>query len=277
MIKFNFCREMEECGRPTSDTTTLVIGGTKFDRGAWPWLVAFYTQIKDDLSFTCGATLISKTAALTAAHCLYSDILGRKFRINEVLLAVGHYNIKQWLEPDTQTKSVVQLLAPESFTFGSQIVNDADIALVIMASEVIYSQFVQPICLWSPAKDQEDVAGKMGVVVGWGRDENSEKTNTPRMVTVKIISEIDCLRAHETYKSLTSNRTLCAGDLRGRGPCTGDSGDGLVMKRNDHYVLRGIVSSSLRDLIAGCDVYKYAVYTDISKYIDWIDENLQEK
>lgn len=51
--------------------------------------------------------------------------------------------------------------------------------------------------------------------------------------------------------------------------CNGDSGGGFYIKVNKVYYLRGIVSSSLiKD--GGCDVSKYAVYTNVLKFRGWI-------
>lgn len=54
----------------------------------------------------------------------------------------------------------------------------------------------------------------------------------------------------------------------------GDSGGGLMLYENGKWVLRGIISASLRDPLNGCDVNNYVVFTDVAKYINWIEQNL---
>jgi secreted trypsin-like serine protease len=108
-------------------------------------------------------------------------------------------------------------------------------------------------------------------VAGWGRDENNRQiTSKAKWVEVPVVSESDCYQSDLVYRYITSNRTFCAGTLNGEGPCTGDSGGGFVIKRGDQYVLRGVVSVSIADPNKGCDEFKYLVFTDVSKYRQWI-------
>lgn len=99
-------------------------------------------------------------------------------------------------------------------------------------------------------------------------------TDFPKKVNVPIVSDGTCLRAHEAFVHITSDRTFCAGGRQGEGPCQGDSGGGLVLKVGKKWFLRGIVSASLRDG-ASCDVSNYAVFTDVAKFISWIQENMK--
>lgn len=50
----------------------------------------------------------------------------------------------------------------------------------------------------------------------------------------------------------------------------GDSGAGLFIRHNNVFYLKGIVSASLIDKEGKCDVNNVAVYTEVSKFIDWI-------
>lgn len=62
-----------------------------------------------------------------------------------------------------------------------------------------------------------------------------------------------------------------AGDLKGSGPCTGDSGGGFVIKRGERWALRGVVSSALVDADSKtCDTKKYTVFADVAQHTEWI-------
>jgi secreted trypsin-like serine protease len=51
----------------------------------------------------------------------------------------------------------------------------------------------------------------------------------------------------------------------------GDSGGGFVVRYNNKWYLRGIISSSLQDKdLFTCDTKNFAVFTDIAAYRDWI-------
>ena len=59
------------------------------------------------------------------------------------------------------------------------------------------------------------------------------------------------------------------------GPCRGDSGGGLFVKKGETYYLKGLVSASLTSL-GQCDVTNFALYTNVEKFIDWIGEPTEE-
>lgn len=62
-----------------------------------------------------------------------------------------------------------------------------------------------------------------------------------------------------------------AGFRNGTGPCNGDSGSGFILQKDDRWTLRGIVSTSLLDQEQrSCDLKNYVVFTDVSKFMDWL-------
>jgi secreted trypsin-like serine protease len=256
--------------------TPLIIGGEPYSRGQWPWLIAVHTQVGAQVYFRCGATLISKTAAITAAHCFFSNNLGRRLNVDEIYLAIGRYNIEKFIEPKTQILSPSKVIAHESYDFqklkNGDTPKDADIGIMILERAIEFNEFVKPVCL---DRSPHPSTAQTGVVAGWGLNENRTVSKTPSQVTVTLVSELDCLKEDSVYWHLTSNRTFCAGDKRGRGPCTGDSGGGLVVEHNGRWMLRGVVSAAVLDHTKSCDVHKYAIYTDVNKYINWIDMHLE--
>lgn len=62
----------------------------------------------------------------------------------------------------------------------------------------------------------------------------------------------------------------------GTSPCNGDSGGGLVLKRNrDTWYLRGIVSLSVaKENLNFCDPNYYVIFTDTARYVDFIRKNV---
>lgn len=63
--------------------------------------------------------------------------------------------------------------------------------------------------------------------------------------------------------------------VAGTSPCNGDSGGGLVFKRNkDTWYLRGIVSLSVaKGGLNFCDTNYYVIFTDVARYTDFIRQN----
>ena len=70
------------CGVPSFQQSKIVGGKEAKDR-AWPWQAALYYGER----FICGASLVSPTWLITAAHCVYQRninmfrvVLGKNFR-----------------------------------------------------------------------------------------------------------------------------------------------------------------------------------------------------
>ncbi|XP_062563764.1 serine protease gd-like [Armigeres subalbatus] len=263
------------CGQPVNRAVPLMFKGTKTHRDEWPWLCALYYKNKDlgSLQFRCGATLISNKVLLTAAHCLLTENGNTRLQASDILVSLGRYNIMDWTEIGAKT------INPRALVVHSAFRNDGfdyDIGAIILPNEINYSNSIRPICMWTGSNDQSNIVGQQGVVVGWGFSESGIISDVPKSAQVPIASEVDCIRSDIGFQLTTSKRTFCAGG-QGAGPCQGDSGSGLFIKREGRWVLRGIVSYALTDPDTGkCDTRKYTVYTDVAKYHEWMEEqNIQ--
>ena len=61
---------ISECGVNAKRFQTRIVGGRPADPDEWPWLAALVHKSGRGSGQYCGATLISDTHVLTAAHCL---------------------------------------------------------------------------------------------------------------------------------------------------------------------------------------------------------------
>ncbi|XP_012252479.2 serine protease gd-like isoform X1 [Athalia rosae] len=264
-----------DCGRPKKyEVNLLVSRGDKTEPGDWPWLVAlFVSRIR--LEFQCAGNLITDKHVLTAAHCLKSD--GKELPASTLLAVVGRYRLRNWAERGSVTYEVSQFILHSEYGQRGKGF-DCDIGVVTLMESVTFGKLIKPICLWSGSTEIETVVGKVGFVVGWGRDElGNPVTVEPRMAKVPIVSQEECLRSNADFVEITSNRTFCGGSRDGSGPCNGDSGGGLVMwdATSRRYHLRGLVSLSLLDRETGaCDLSQFVVYTDTARYLDWIYQQI---
>jgi len=148
---------------------------------------------------------------------------------------------------------------------------DADIAVMVLETEVTFSNYIQPICLI----DSSSAVARLteGVVVGYGKDEdpNKDHTNVPKSINMPIHQNEDCFLKNSIFAQISSKRTFCGGSGNGTGVCKGDSGSGFVVNDGTAYYLRGIVSSSLYNLTNACDVDTYSVFTNVLPFTDWIN------
>ncbi|CRL03752.1 CLUMA_CG016956, isoform A [Clunio marinus] len=104
----------------------------------------------------------------------------------------------------------------------------------------------------------------------------TQHQSIPRQIELKIVTNEVCYE-DEFMASLISSRTFCAIGENGSGPCKGDSGGGLYMKDNSKWFIKGIVSSSLFTDEGMCDVESYSVFTDVTKFTDWIDGEIEDE
>uniref|UniRef100_A0A1I8Q9S0 Peptidase S1 domain-containing protein n=1 Tax=Stomoxys calcitrans TaxID=35570 RepID=A0A1I8Q9S0_STOCA len=257
--------ENDQCGK-VSGVTTFIYGGLDISRGQHPWLTAIYAK-SAGLRFLCGGSLVSRKTVLSAAHCFtISAVTADRLVVN-----VGRYNLEDYSETNFQTREIQNLVIHPDF--AGNVHPDADLAILQLQRPVEFNAYVRPICLWSEPVDTNRIVGMTGVIAGWGGDENGNAyTAIPKMVDANIVSEGECLRSSQVYASLTSRRTICAGNRDGTGPCMGDSGSGLLLNRNDRWYLRGVVSIGTTKQ-KKCDLLEYVVFCDVAQHLSWIEEN----
>ncbi|XP_037090798.1 uncharacterized protein LOC119111078 [Pollicipes pollicipes] len=261
-------------------TTQLTLGGASAMRVNVPTLaqiVKLYPRIavvdlrKKKLQFDgprwlCGAVLITRWHALTAAHCVRSHTAG------ELVLRLGEYNLSSTTDGHHQDFAVLRSIAhPNSRR------RQNDLALLRLDGTVTFSRLMQPICL--PEADKTtDGNGDYLLVAGWGRL-SFAGADTPvlREAPLSLVPSAQC---EATYRQLPSfddsfpdggfNGTkLCAADPEqaGADACLGDSGGPLTVLRSDGwYELSGLVSFGV-----GCGDPDFpGVYTRVSSYVDWV-------
>ncbi|XP_026847142.1 serine protease gd isoform X1 [Drosophila persimilis] len=270
-------------------------------RGSWPWMAAIYVNNLTSLDFQCGGTLVSRRVVISSGHCF--KMFNKRYTANEVLVFLGRHNLKNWNEEGSLAAPVDGIyIHPD---FNSQLSSyDADIAVVILKDEVSrFNTFIRPACLWSGSSKTEYIVGEHGIVIGWsfdrsnatqqqssqlhqGEGKKATDTSTPKVVKAPIVANGVCFKANAHFRSLSSNRTFCAGiQLESKEPqssssilYTGISGAGLMILKSNRWMLRGTVSAALPPALelgsttgsTNCCSNQYIIYADVAKFIDWI-------
>jgi len=145
---------------------------------------------------------------------------------------------------------------------------DADIAILELANEVQFNNYIRPICL---ADYESEVAEtSTGTVVGFGKTENESNSDIARKLEISIRDYAKCATTSSDHQTFATARMFCGGPADGRGVCDGDSGGGVYVLHDKIFYLRGLVSSSLVNNKLECDTHQQAVFTDVTQYYDWI-------
>ncbi|CRK88880.1 CLUMA_CG002636, isoform A [Clunio marinus] len=248
-----------------------IYNGKVVEKNQWPFLVAL--TYNPDGEFFCGGTLISRSHVLTAAHCLQEKRQQTPLTPSQFVLHLGKYNLSLAHERGSITAFPENIKIHPNWNIF-QIKYDYDIALIKMDGIVPLRSNIFPACLWTSALGMRNI--QTGTVVGWGIIEDqltSQHQLIPRQIELKIVTNEVCYEV-EPMANLISSRTFCAIGENGSGPCKGDSGGGFFMKENSKWLIKGIVSSSLVTEEGNCDVESYSIFTDISKFSNWIAKEM---
>jgi secreted trypsin-like serine protease len=234
-----------------------IVGGNEVKRAFWPWMAALVKRNSPNLAtgIFCGAVLIHRQWLLTSAHCVQS------LSTNEYEVALGVHDL-------TSDQGDIYLIRKHVLHPEFNNVNlDNDLALIQLKNATPYPVIESTI---SPTIEE----GTSGIVIGWGQlSEYGNFAITLQQVTVPIVSNELCQIAFQkdpTNVNITSN-VICAGESEGgKDACYGDSGGPLIIHYLNRWILAGIVSWG-----HGCARPDYyGVYTRVSKYIEFIDNNV---
>ena len=231
-----------------------IVGGIKAQAHAWPWQVVFKKPV------ACGATILTRSWIITAAHCLHYDN-GTFYPISKIKVVLGEHN-RRTKNEDEEERSIAQAIVHQGYNPGDDQ-SDFDLALLRLDSPIDFQPNIIPICL--PTNDDE-FSGLTGTVTGWGRikPDIQTKPSLLRQLELPILSNENC--ALMTEWRITNN-SICAGYKNGgKDFCSGDSGGPLAVKDpNDRYVLAGVVSGGPCAQPAGP-----GIYMRVSRFLHWI-------
>ncbi|CAB3376967.1 Hypothetical predicted protein [Cloeon dipterum] len=260
--------------------TQRLYGGHDSRLDAHPWH-ALLENINTNL--TCGGSLISTKAVLTAAHCIFG------LNASDFDVTIGMYDEKSVDSHKIQTKTPSRLISHPNYTSGHF---HYDIGLMIFDEQQFnITEYVRPICLWNEDASLERVSESLAVVIGFGiTDSNKSQPDTLQEAKLKIRSHKECYLSKRWFfhKHLKPGDNFCAGNIdnsTGTTACIGDSGGSLSLEKNGRWFIRGIVSFGMSKKSGNasggaqetvCNPESDSLFTDVANYMDWIVENAPE-
>lgn len=256
-----------DCGKSTGHfLSRRAINGEIMHKGQFPWIVPLFDRAHNrHPKYMCGSTIISKKHVITAAHCVYEK--NGFIEPDRILAIPGMFNIDDFFDENAQLAEIDAIIHHEEYVHDDDL-NDADIALLRFKMGLEFSEFICPVCLWDGGTDLKEIVGQEGILAGWGVRETGT-SSVPTFIRTFIVDKRQC-GLNLLQMSLGNARVFC-GDGRGATPCNGDSGSGMVLRKDNRFFLRGVVSKGKVDhKTLKCDATKYALYTDIAPFLGWI-------
>uniref|UniRef100_A0A663F8Y4 Peptidase S1 domain-containing protein n=1 Tax=Aquila chrysaetos chrysaetos TaxID=223781 RepID=A0A663F8Y4_AQUCH len=169
-----------------------IVGGTDASRGEIPWQVS----LKEDSSHFCGGTIIGDRWLLSAAHSYVGTTSLNGTDGNAVKVNVTRVIQHPLFDP---------------------IILDFDVAILELARPLVFSKYIQPVCL--PLAVQKFPVGKKCIISGWGnlQEGNGMKlhpgVSQELQASVGIIDQKTC---NFLYNFSLTDRMICAGFLEGK-------------------------------------------------------------
>ncbi|KAG8515214.1 Transmembrane protease serine 11A [Galemys pyrenaicus] len=226
-----------------------IMSGDIAAKAAWPW----QASLQRNNIHQCGATLISNTWLITAAHCFKTNANPRQWTVS----------FGTTINPPLMKRNVKRIIVHEHYRSPAR---EYDIAVVQVSPRVTFSDDIRRICL--PEASEYFRPNLTAYITGFGAlYYGGESQNHLREAKLKTISDDICKQPHVYGKDIKFGM-FCAGYLEGiHDACRGDSGGPLVVKDSkDTWYLIGIVSWG-----DNCgQKNKPGVYTKVTYYRNWI-------
>lgn len=230
-----------------STSGATIVGGKEAVPYSYPFMVSI--QNKDSERHFCGGALISPSTVITAAHCT-------KYKSARSLqVVVGEHNLSK-KTGNEQIRYVDKIIIHDDFSYSTL---QNDISILHLSKPIDIGFAAQLITL---PHANEKFSGKTKAI-GWGTLRfGGSSPDELNEVDVKIVNFEKC---KDSYGDELLPGMICAG-APGKDACQGDSG-GPLFKNNK---LVGLTSFG-----EGCADPNYpGIYTQVSRYIDFINQNI---
>ncbi|MBK1783768.1 S1 family peptidase [Prauserella cavernicola] len=241
-----------------SDSDAAVIGGDVAD-GKYPFIVNLTLDGPPEPLHRCGASLVSPTWAVTAAHCVAG--------VDDLTQLTARVGSNDRTEGGEQRRVVEKVVHPG---YGEgEFVGD-DVALVRLAEPVD----AEPIDLADATATDPGADVRM---LGWGST-CQDPVTCPAPEKPRQLHQLDTrVVAPELCTDRKTDAELCVGERDGGvGACHGDSGGPLLVRTGpETWSLAGATSRSGQGESECAE--GPALFTSVAAYSEWIDQVVDDR
>ncbi|XP_032519275.2 collagenase-like [Danaus plexippus] len=227
-----------------------IVGGNFAILGQLPYQAGLLIRLQDGRQSVCGASLISNSRLVTAAHCWTSFGVDAR----EVLVVLGSITLYSG-----GTRILTNNVRPHERFNPFTLQNDI---AIIYINPVSYSNNIRNIEI---ASGNDQYVGSWATAAGFGRyTDTSGASSTLRYARLQVISNDACKR---TYGNIILSSFLCVSTRYGESTCAGDSGGPLVINNT-------LIGVTCFGHSAGCSRGHPAGFQRVTSFYDWIVSNM---
>jgi len=270
------------CGEPEISPKLpgqKILNGEEATPHSFPWQVSITGALNYDADHYCGASILSPSWVLTAAHCAEIVYIGTY--TGDVVWLGMHDRRGGEDDADRQMIKISEKFIHPEYDSPARA---NDVALLKLETAAVMSKTVSPACL----PDQGDFGdsssfpeGANCILSGWGKQAPGEGIPADdfgqpwklRRGELPLISDAECAQIYLEGAGFTIQPTMqCAGG-KGKSACNGDSGGPLVCQGEDNkWYQAGIVSFGP----SPCDTQIPSVFTRVAGFRDWIEKTVEQ-
>uniref|UniRef100_A0A182N374 Peptidase S1 domain-containing protein n=1 Tax=Anopheles dirus TaxID=7168 RepID=A0A182N374_9DIPT len=255
-----------DCGKRKITKMPLIVNGVRSVAGEWPWHAAIFGVSKRSRAYLCGGTLVSQRYILTAASCV-QDWHAQK---RPYIVQLGQHQLWE----SSLTGREVRVLDVETSA-------DSTMALLKLAVDVQYDDYIQPICLppVNPNKTGDSDGalrvGGNGLIAGYGQTDPDGNPSAYLQATLMPIVDSGLCVIYRIFDKHEAHSMFCAGHGNGTNACLGDQGGGFYEESHQGvWTLTGVIGK-INMFRQRCDPYGYVGMANVLHYLEWIVERLR--
>ncbi|XP_018496239.1 vitamin K-dependent protein C [Galendromus occidentalis] len=151
--------DVSVCGRLSS--VPRIINGTEAERQIFKYNAALVDMSRSGNKVFCGSSILSSRFVLTAAHCIEPYAKS----IHKLRVSIGEYDLAVRSDKWRKIMKIADCQMHKEYTGKSPFRND--IALIKTSDEIVFNEFIGPICL-PPVAQRPDFFEEQAIVSGWG-------------------------------------------------------------------------------------------------------------
>jgi len=226
-----------------------IVNGRDANVGEFPWQGSLQVWRQH----TCGASLVSSTWLVTAAHCIGN------YGVNNYKVVMGAHDKDGLKQGSPVAYEIEQFYVHPKWTGDLSV--PSDIAMIKLKAPVEMNTYVKTIRLPSSSDNFE---GMGCMISGWGSlyGANTELPNILKKLPVTVQRASQCMAG-----GARQGFHICVRKA-GSSACTGDSGGPLACKRGSTWYLVGAASYVYGD----CSTQYPTVYSGVAYHRNWIKE-----